>query len=126
MEPLRGQLVVDLSRLLPGAFASRALLRLGARVVRLEPPDGDPLRHLQTAWHEELNGGKAPLDALKASLDRLTGAYALVLMVEGEDDLILGARRGPAQTSSPSKSSSHSARGREASARSSSGRRGSN
>ncbi len=58
MDPLRGQLVVDLSRLLPGAFASRALLRLGARVVRLEPPDGDPLRHLQPAWHGELNGGK--------------------------------------------------------------------
>src|SRR5207253_7137099 len=55
---LEGRLVVDLTRLLPGAFASRELLRLGARVVRIEPPDGDPLRHLQPAWHGELNGGK--------------------------------------------------------------------
>jgi glucosamine--fructose-6-phosphate aminotransferase (isomerizing) len=44
----------------------------------------------------ELSTGKPPLDALKASLDRLTGAYAIVLMIEGDDDLILGARRGPA------------------------------
>ena len=44
MQPLAGLLVVDLTRHLPGPFASRELLRLGARVVRLESPDGDPLR----------------------------------------------------------------------------------
>jgi crotonobetainyl-CoA:carnitine CoA-transferase CaiB-like acyl-CoA transferase len=55
---LEGQLVVDLTRLLPGAFASRELLRLGARVVRLEPPDGDPMRTVDPEWHDELNAGK--------------------------------------------------------------------
>ena len=45
---------------------------------------------------QHLTEGKAPLDALKAALDRLTGAYAIVLMIQGDDDLILGARRGPA------------------------------
>jgi glucosamine--fructose-6-phosphate aminotransferase (isomerizing) len=45
---------------------------------------------------QQLQQGLAPLDALKAALDRLRGAYALVLMVEGEDELILGARHGPA------------------------------
>ena len=44
MQPLAGMLVVDLTRYLPGAFASRELLRLGARVVRIEQPDGDPMR----------------------------------------------------------------------------------
>lgn len=58
MEPLAGQLVVDLTRYLPGAFASRELQRLGARVVRIEPPEGDPMRHVATAWDEALNGGK--------------------------------------------------------------------
>ncbi len=58
MQPLAGQLVVDLSRYLPGAFASRELLRLGARVVRVEPPEGDPMRHVAPAWDEALNGGK--------------------------------------------------------------------
>ncbi len=58
MQPLAGLLVVDLTRYLPGAFASRELLRLGARVVRLEPPEGDPMRHVAPAWDEALNGGK--------------------------------------------------------------------
>jgi alpha-methylacyl-CoA racemase len=56
---MQGPLVVDLSRYLPGAFATRELQRLlGARVVRVEAPDGDPMRHTATEWHEELNGGK--------------------------------------------------------------------
>src|SRR5579872_2627819 len=45
---------------------------------------------------QNLVDGKAPLAALKAALDRLRGAYAIVLMIEGENDLILGARHGPA------------------------------
>ena len=58
MRPLEGVLVVDLTRYLPGPFASRELLDLGARVVRLEPPGGDPMRDLAPAWHEALNAGK--------------------------------------------------------------------
>ncbi len=58
MQPLAGMLVVDLTRYLPGAFASRELQRLGARIVRLEPPEGDPMRHTAPAWHEALNAGK--------------------------------------------------------------------
>ena len=58
MEPLRGHLVVDLTRYLPGAFASRELQRFGARVVRLEPPEGDPMRHVAPAWDAALNTGK--------------------------------------------------------------------
>lgn len=56
--PLGGKLVVDMTRYLPGAFASRELLRLGARVVRVEQPDGDPMRLTSPAWHDELNAGK--------------------------------------------------------------------
>ncbi len=58
MQPLRGLLVVDLTRHLPGPFASRELLRLGARVVRLEAPDGDPLRGIAPEWDAALNAGK--------------------------------------------------------------------
>jgi glucosamine--fructose-6-phosphate aminotransferase (isomerizing) len=42
-----------------------------------------------------LVGGAAPLAALKATLDRITGAYALAVLIEGEPNLILAARRGP-------------------------------
>jgi alpha-methylacyl-CoA racemase len=58
VQPLAGMLVVDLTRYLPGAFASRELQRLGARVVRLEPPEGDPMRHTAPAWDAALNAGK--------------------------------------------------------------------
>jgi alpha-methylacyl-CoA racemase len=58
VRPLEGALVVDLTRYLPGPFASRELLQLGARVVRIEPPGGDPMRETAPAWHEALNSGK--------------------------------------------------------------------
>src|SRR4051812_25736146 len=58
MQPLAGTLVVDLTRYLPGPFASRELLRYGARVVRLESPDGDPLRDIAPEWDASLNAGK--------------------------------------------------------------------
>jgi crotonobetainyl-CoA:carnitine CoA-transferase CaiB-like acyl-CoA transferase len=58
VQPLAGLLVVDLTRHLPGPFASRELLRLGARVVRLESPQGDPLRGIAPQWDASLNAGK--------------------------------------------------------------------
>ena len=57
MQPLAGTLVVDFTRYLPGAYASRELLRLGARVVRVEPPAGDPMRDTATAWDTALRPG---------------------------------------------------------------------
>ena len=57
MQALAGILVVDLTRYLPGAYASRELLRLGARVVRVESPEGDPMRETATAWDAALRGG---------------------------------------------------------------------
>ena len=57
MQALAGILVVDLTRYLPGAYASRELLRLGARVVRVESPEGDPMRQTAPAWDSALRGG---------------------------------------------------------------------
>ena len=57
MQPLAGILVVDLTRYLPGAYASRELLRLGARVVRVEPPGGDPMRETASSWDTALRAG---------------------------------------------------------------------
>src|SRR5919201_2487340 len=58
VEPLENTLVADLTRNLPGPFATRELLRLGARVVRLEAPDGDPVREVAPEWDRALNAGK--------------------------------------------------------------------
>ena len=55
--PLGGILVVDFTRYLPGGYASRELLRLGARVVRVEAPGGDPMRETAVAWDDALRHG---------------------------------------------------------------------
>jgi crotonobetainyl-CoA:carnitine CoA-transferase CaiB-like acyl-CoA transferase len=57
VQPLAGTLVVDFTRYLPGAYASRELLRLGARVVRVEAPEGDPMRDTASAWDAALRAG---------------------------------------------------------------------
>lgn len=62
MKPLDGMLVVDFSRYLPGAFASRELLELGARVVCVEPPGGDPMRSSAPAWDAALRSGKESIE----------------------------------------------------------------
>lgn len=45
--PLQGVRVIDLSRLLPGAFATLMLAEMGAEVIKIEDPaGGDPMRQL--------------------------------------------------------------------------------
>ena len=53
--------------------------------------DTEVIAHL---LDERLEAGDEPLKAFKAVLDQLHGAYALGVLIEGEEDLILGARRG--------------------------------
>jgi alpha-methylacyl-CoA racemase len=92
VQPLEGTLVVDLTRYLPGPFASRELQQLGARVVRIEPPGGDPMRQTAPAWHEALNAGKESITLdLRAEPER-----ARELCAEA-DVVIEGMRPGVAE-----------------------------
>src|SRR5271169_1019859 len=43
---------------------------------------------------DELSKGKPPEAAVHAALGRLRGAFALVYLFEGEEDLLIGARQG--------------------------------
>lgn len=54
--------------------------------------DTEVVAHLLDA---ELATGLSPLDAFKATLDRLRGAFALCVLIGGEDEVILAARNGP-------------------------------
>ena len=47
--------------------------------------------HLVT---DEMKNGKTPVEAVKAALPRLRGAFALAFLFAGEDDLLIGARKG--------------------------------
>jgi len=70
VQALDGILVVDFTRYLPGAYASRELLRLGARIVRVEGPEGDPMRETAPAWDAALRGGTESIVCdLKTDLD---------------------------------------------------------
>ena len=91
MEPLAALLVIDLTRYLPGAFASRELQRLGARVVRVEPPDGDPMRHVAPAWDEALNAGKESV-----ACDLKTDAALAQALLARADVVLEGFRPGVA------------------------------
>ena len=43
---LQGVRVVDLTRILSGPFCTLLLADMGAEVIKVEPPGGDPLRAL--------------------------------------------------------------------------------
>ncbi len=53
--------------------------------------DTEVIAHLVS---EEMKRGATPVDAVKAALPRLRGAFALAFLFAGEDDLLIGARRG--------------------------------
>src|SRR3974390_1474135 len=53
--------------------------------------DTEVVAHLVTA---ELQKGKSPADAVTATLVQLRGAFALAFLFKGEDDLMIGARKG--------------------------------
>src|SRR6266508_1534217 len=53
--------------------------------------DTEVVAHLVT---EELKGGRSPAEAVAAALPRLRGAFALAFLFTGEEDLLIGARKG--------------------------------
>ncbi len=54
--------------------------------------DTEVVAHLVS---EEMKGGRGPLEAVAAALPRLRGAFALAFLFDGEEDLLVGARKGP-------------------------------
>jgi len=53
--------------------------------------DTEVVAHLVT---QEMQRGLSPADAVQAALPRLRGAFALAFLFAGEDDLLVGARKG--------------------------------
>ncbi len=92
---LEGIRVLDLSQYAPGPYASLILADLGADVIRIEPPGGEPMRKIGpldadgvSAWYRVINrsksfveldlksaSGKADLEALVARADVFLESY---------------------------------------------------
>lgn len=97
MPNLSGVVVADLSQLLPGPMCTWLLHGLGARVVKVENPDGgDPLRHMPPndaagvgLWFRAINGGKESV-----TIDLKAHPEQLLSLVEGVDVLVEGFRPG--------------------------------
>jgi len=53
--------------------------------------DTEVIAHLVT---QEMKNGRSPAEAVAAALPRLRGAFALAFLFEGENDLLIGARKG--------------------------------
>jgi crotonobetainyl-CoA:carnitine CoA-transferase CaiB-like acyl-CoA transferase len=71
MKLLTGIKVVSLAVNLPGPAAARRFCQLGAQVVKVEPPTGDPMNHYNSSWYDELNAGQEILSLdLKAPVER--------------------------------------------------------
>jgi alpha-methylacyl-CoA racemase len=96
--PLTGIRVLDLTRLLPGAYCTLMLADLGADVIKIEEPGaGDymrltpPLVDGQSTLFDALNRGKRSV-ALDLKTDG--GRQALLRLVDRSDALVEGNRPG--------------------------------
>jgi crotonobetainyl-CoA:carnitine CoA-transferase CaiB-like acyl-CoA transferase len=58
MKPLANIRVLSLAGNLPGPVAVARLVRLGAAVVKIEPPEGDALERAQPNWYRDLHQGQ--------------------------------------------------------------------
>ncbi len=95
---LRGTRVLDLSQYLPGPFAAQLLADLGAEVVKVEPPAGDPMRRLGpldgdglSAFYKLVNAGKR---VVRLDLKDSADAEAFGRLVAAADVLLESFRPG--------------------------------
>lgn len=90
---LNGIRILDLSQFLPGPFATQMLSDMGADVVKVEPPRGDPMRDLDpitndrssSPYHALVNAGKR---IITLDLKSEGGIQAFTNLVKSADVLM--------------------------------------
>ena len=100
--PLDGLRVVDLTWMLAGPYATMLLADLGADVIKVEPPGGDPMRavgpfrgddqlHAYGGYFQSINRNKR---SVVIDLKSATGREQLLGLVESADVLVENFRAG--------------------------------
>ena len=97
VQPLTGIRIIDLTRVLSGPFASMLLADMGADVIKIEPPGGDPVRQQGDlsrgmSWYfASLNRNKR---SVVLDLRKEDGKRVLEKMIAGADVLMENFRPG--------------------------------
>lgn len=95
--PFEGIRVIDFSRVLSGPSCAKALLDLGAEVIKIEPPDGDMTRTAQprvdgiAAYFAQQNCGKR---SVSIDLRQERGRELALGMIERSDVVVENFRPG--------------------------------
>ncbi len=85
MKALAGIKIVNLAANLPGPAAAQRLCAMGAEVVKVEAPSGDPMEIYHAGWYREMAAGQTLVrldlksDTGRAELDRLLGSADLLI-----------------------------------------------
>lgn len=96
--PLSGWKIIDLSRVLGGPYCTQFLGDLGARIIKIEPPQGDetrdwgpPFKDGQSAYFSGVNRNK---ESLGLDLSRPEGREVLLRLLEDADASIENFKPG--------------------------------
>ncbi|GEB24630.1 CoA transferase [Brevibacterium aurantiacum] len=92
---LAGVTVINLAINLPGPYAAARLSSLGARVIKVEPPTGDPVAHIVPGYYRELTAGH---EILTLNLKDDEGIARLHELAAEADVLITAMRPRAAQS----------------------------
>ncbi len=88
-KPLASMRVVTLALNLPGPLAAKRLVELGAEVIKVEPPSGDPFGQYCSNWYAEINAGQQ-IQVIDLKSDEGQQTIGKLL---SEADLLLTAQR---------------------------------
>jgi len=97
---LKGVRVLDLSQYIPGPYASLQLAQLGAKVIKVEAPGGDPMRSFGvnrgeiSSFYQHLNRGKK---IVEINLKRKEGLATFKALLSNANILLEGFRPGTLQ-----------------------------
>lgn len=87
--PLIDTNVVTIGLNVPGPMAAARLRDLGARVTKIEPPDGDPLQSFSASWYSELAAG---MTVETCDLKSTSGQAHMLELLAGADLLLTSQR----------------------------------
>lgn len=94
MDLLKGVRVIDLSELAPGPFCTMFLADMGADVIKVERPKGDPVRRMIPGVYEAFNRNK---QSIVLNLKNEAGRGLLFRLIEKADVFVESFRPGVLQ-----------------------------